>query len=68
MEYRVEIYFNAKGKFQVEVVYEGEDINEGIHQETLARERLGNGFRYSRWYGKDKNCKVRRNTWLELLW
>jgi hypothetical protein len=68
MEYRVEIYSNEKGNFQVEVVYEGEDINEGIHQETLARERLGNGFRYSRWYGKDKNCKVRRNTWLELLW
>lgn len=68
MEYRVEIYSNEKGNFQVEVVYEGEDINEGIHQETLARERLGNGFRYSRWYGKDKNCKVRKNTWLELLW
>lgn len=68
MEYRVEIYSVEKGNFQVEVVYEGEDINEGIHQETLARERLGDSFSYSKWFGKDKNCKVRRNTWLELLW
>lgn len=68
MEYCVEIYSAENGNFQVEVVYEGKDINEGIHQETVARERLGENYFYSRWFGKDKNCKVRRNTWLELLW
>lgn len=68
MEYRVEIYFIEKGKLQAEIIYEGEDINEGIHQETLVRERLGDSFIHSKWYGKDKDCKVRKNTWIELLW
>ena len=68
MKFRVEIQSVEKGDIQVEVVYEGESINEGIHQETMAKDRLGDSFDHSRWFGRDKNCRVRRNTWLELLW
>lgn len=70
MKYRVIVYYyNPKDQgLCSEIVYEGEDINAGIHAELEAKERFGENYHDSYWYGNDPNCKVRKGIWLELLW
>lgn len=70
MEYRVVIhYYSPKDHgLYAKVVYEGKDINMGIHAELEEKEKLGENYRESHWYGNDPNCHIRKGIWLELLW
>lgn len=50
------------------IVYEGEDINAGIHEEMEFACAHRDTFSYSSWYCKDTKITVRKNTWVVMPW
>lgn len=67
MEFQVFGYTNDEGwSLTGEVLYEGPDINAGIHAVIEFTNRVGDNFSSVEWYGREINGK--RKAWVILPW